>query len=77
MTTTFSTVRNILSRELLVPVRKLRSRQVLTSDVGLTAFELNALLYFIEEKYQLDLKSIKPDSTVQELVDSIDKTVNH
>jgi hypothetical protein len=77
MTTTFSTVRNILRRELLVPVRKLRSRQVLTSDVGLTAFELNALLYFIEEKYQFELKSIRPGSTVQELVDSIDKTVNH
>ena len=77
MTTTFSTVRNILSRELLVPARKLRSSQVLTSDVGLSAFELNALLYFIEEKYQFELKSIKPGSTVQELIDSIDQTLTH
>lgn len=70
MTNTLSSVRNILRRELLVPARKIKSRQILTSDVGLSAFELNALLYFIEEKYHVDLKAIKSTATVQELVDS-------
>ena len=72
MTNTLSTVKNILRRELLVPAKKIRSRQVLTSDVGLSAFELNALLYFIEEKYHMNLSGIQSDSTVQDLVDSID-----
>ncbi len=75
MTNTLSTVKNILRRELLVPARKIRSRQVLTSDVGLSAFELNALLYFIEEKYHVELNEIKSDTTVQELVDHIDHTI--
>jgi acyl carrier protein len=73
MTNTLSAVKHILSRELLVPARRIRSRQVLATDVGLSSFELNALLYFIEEKYHVELNSIKPDSTVQELVDSIDQ----
>ena len=64
MTNTLSTVKNILRRELLVPSRKIRSRQVLTSHVGLSAFELNALLYFIEEKYHVELNEIKSDSTI-------------
>jgi hypothetical protein len=73
MANTLSTVKHILSRELLIPARTLRSRQILTSDVGLSAFELNALLYFIEEKYHVELNTIKSDSTVQELVDRIDE----
>ncbi len=74
MTTTLSTVKHILRREFFVPARKIHPRQVLTSDVGLSEFELNALLYFIEEKYHVELKEIKSDSTVQELVDTIDHT---
>ena len=76
MTNTLSTVKHILRRELLVPSRKIRSRQVLTSDVGLSAFELNALLYFIEEKYHVDLEAIQSKSTVQDLVDRINQNVN-
>jgi len=75
MTTTLSSVKKILRRELLVPARKIRSRQVLTADVGLSEFEVNALLYFIELKYHVDLNIIKPTSTVQELVDSIDQNI--
>jgi len=62
MTTTLSTVKNILRREFFVPARKIRTRQVLTSDVGLSAFELNALLYFIEEKYHVELSEIKSNA---------------
>ena len=76
MTNTLSTVKHILRRELLVPSRKIRSRQVLTSDVGLSAFELNALLYFIEEKYHVDLEAIQSKSTVQDLVDRINQNAN-
>jgi acyl carrier protein len=76
MRNTLSTVKNILRRELLVPARKIESRQLLTSDVGLSAFELNALLYFVEEKYQVEIHSIQSDSTVQELVDSINQKIN-
>ncbi len=76
MRNTLSTVKNILRRELLVPARKIESRQLLTTDVGLSAFELNALLYFIEEKYHVEIQSIHSDSTVQELVDSIDLKIN-
>jgi hypothetical protein len=76
MRNTLSTVKGILSRELLVPARKIKSRQLLTSDVGLSAFELNALLYFVEEKYSVEIHSIQSDSTVQELVDSIDQKIN-
>ncbi len=76
MTTTLTTVRNILRRQLLVPASKIRSRQVLTSDVGLSPFELNALLYFIEEKYHVELNTIQSDATVQELVDQIDQTIS-
>ena len=75
MTTTLTTVKNILRKEFFVPARKIRSRQILSSDVGLSDFELNALLYFIEEKYQVELSEIKSDSTVQELVDTIDHTL--
>lgn len=75
MTNTLSTVKYILRREFFVPARKIRSRQVLTSDVGLSAFELNALLYFIEEKYHVELAEIKSNTTVQELVDNIDHTL--
>ena len=76
MTNTLSTVKHILRRELLVPSRKIMSRQVLTSDVGLSAFELNALLYFIEEKYHVDLEAIQSKSTVQDLVDRINQNAN-
>ena len=76
MKNTLSTVKNILRRDLLVPARKIESRQLLTTDVGLSAFELNALLYFIEEKYHVEIHSIQSDSTVQELVDSIDQKIN-
>lgn len=75
MKNTLSTVKNILRRDLLVPARKIESRQLLTTDVGLSAFELNALLYFIEEKYHVEIHSIQSDSTVQELVDSIDQKI--
>lgn len=75
MSNTLSTVRTILRREFFVPVRKVRTRQVLTTDVGLTDFELNALLYFIEEQYHVDLDTVKHDATVQDLVDSIDHTI--
>jgi acyl carrier protein len=75
MTNTLSTVKHILRREFFVPARKIRTRQVLTADVGLSAFELNALLYFIEEKYHVELAEIKSDTTVQELVDNIDHTL--
>ena len=76
MRNTLATVKNILRRELLVPARKIESRQLLTTDVGLSAFELNALLYFVEEKYQVEIHSIQSNSTVQELVDSIEKKIN-
>lgn len=76
MRNTLATVKNILRRELLVPARKIESRQLLIRDVGLSAFELNALLYFVEEKYQVEIHSIQSNSTVQELVDSIDKKIN-
>ncbi len=76
MRNTLFTVKSILRRELLVPARKIESRQLLTSDVGLSAFELNALLYFVEEKYHVEIHSIQVDSTVQELVDSIDQKIN-
>jgi len=75
MKNTLSTVKNILRRDLLVPARKIESRQLLTADVGLSAFELNALLYFIEEKYHVEIHSIQSDSTIQELVDSIDQEI--
>ncbi len=75
MKNTLSTVKNILRRELLVPARKIEARQLLTSDVGLSAFELNALLYFVEEKYHVEIHSIQSNSTVQELVDSIDQKI--
>ena len=75
MRNTLSTVKNILRRDLLVPARKIESRQLLTTDVGLSAFELNALLYFVEEKYHVEIQSIQSNSTVQELVDSIDQKV--
>lgn len=75
MKNTLSTVKNILRRDLLVPARKIESRQLLTTDVGLSAFELNALLYFVEEKYHVEIQSIQSNSTVQELVDSIDQKV--
>ncbi|MEO7991033.1 MAG: hypothetical protein ABI663_15905 [Chryseolinea sp.] len=76
MRNTLSTVKNILRRDLLVPARKIESRQLLTTDVGLSAFELNALLYFVEEKYHVEIQSIQSNSTVQELVDSIDQKIN-
>ena len=76
MRNTLSTVKNILRRELLVPARKIESKQLLTSEVGLSAFELNALLYFVEEKYHVEIHSIQSDSTVQELVDSIEQKIN-
>ncbi len=75
MKNTLSAVKNILRRDLLVPARKIESRQLLTTDVGLSAFELNALLYFVEEKYHVEIQSIQSNSTVQELVDSIDQKV--
>ncbi len=75
MKNTLSTVKNILRRDLLVPARKIESRQLLTTDVGLSAFELNALLYFVEEKYHVDIQSIQLNSNVQELVDSIDQKI--
>jgi acyl carrier protein len=75
MKNTLSTVKNILRRDLLVSARKIESRQLLTTDVGLSAFELNALLYFIEEKYHVEIHSIQSNSTVQELVDSIDQKI--
>lgn len=75
MKNTLSTVKNILRRELLVPARKIESRQLLTSDVGLSAFELNALLYFVEEKYHVEIHTIQSNSTVQELVDSINQKI--
>ena len=76
MRNTLSAVKNILRRDLLVPARKIESRQLLTTDVGLSAFELNALLYFVEEKYQVEIHSIQSNSTVQELVDSINQKIN-
>lgn len=76
MTNTLSTVKHILRNKLLVPVRKIRRRQLLTLEIGLSAFELNALLYFIEEKYRVDLNTFQPSSTLQELVDSIDNNLN-
>ena len=75
MKNTLSTVKNILRRDLLVSARKIDSRQLLTTDVGLSAFELNELLYFIEEKYHVEIHSIQSNSTVQELVDSIDQKI--
>ena len=75
MKNTLSAVKNILRRDLLVSARKIDSRQLLTTDVGLSAFELNALLYFIEEKYHVEIHSIQSNSTVQELVDSIDQKI--
>ena len=75
MKNTLSTVKSILRRELLVPARKVESRQLLSADVGLSAFELNALLYFVEEKYHVEIHSIQSNSTVQELVDSIDQKI--
>ncbi len=76
MKNTLSIIKNILRRDLLVPARKIESRQLLTTDVGLSAFELNALLYFVEEKYHVEIQSIQSSSTVQELVDSIDQKIN-
>jgi len=75
MKNTLSAVKNILRRDLLVSARKIESRQLLTTDVGLSAFELNALLYFVEEKYHVEIHSIQLNSTVQELVDSIDQKI--
>jgi len=75
MKNTLSAVKNILRRDLLVSARKIESRQLLTTDVGLSAFELNALLYFVEEKYHVEIHSIQSNSTVQELVDSIDQKI--
>lgn len=76
MSNTFSAVKHILRSKLLIPVRRIRSRQLLTSEIGLSAFELNTLLYFIEEKYRVDLHTFQPSATLQELVDSIDNNLN-
>ncbi len=61
-------VKNILRKELLIPVKKIKSHQVLTSDLGLSPSELNALLYFIEEKCKMRIVAIQPKIAVQELI---------
>ena len=67
-------VKNILRKELLIPVKKIKSQQVLTSDLGLSPSELNILLYFVEEKYKMRIVAIQPKITVQELIYNIEQT---
>ncbi len=72
MSSTYRTVQHILQKELLVPVKKIKSAQRFTSDLGLSTFELNVLLYFVEEKYQVNISNTQVDFTVKELITTIE-----
>ena len=72
MSNTYRTVQHILQKELLVPVNKIKSTQIFTSDLGLSTFEFNVLLYFVEEKYHVNIPSAKADITVRELIKTIE-----
>ena len=71
MRTSVATVENILRKELLVPVRHLQLNQVLTKSAGLSSFEWNVLLYYLEEKYHVQLNSISSNATVQDILNQV------
>jgi len=41
--------------------------------LGLSSFELNALLYYVEEKYKVRIPETGEPLTVQDLIQSIEK----
>lgn len=78
MSTTYRSVQAILRKQLLVPVSHFQSKQKLTSDLGLSPFELNALFYYVEEKYKMRIPEQGEPLTVQDLIYSIEqKNTDH
>ncbi len=78
MSTTYQSVQTILRNQLLVPVSRMQSKQKFTTDLGLSSFELNALLYYVEEKYKMVIHETGESLTVQDLIFSIEqKNTNH
>lgn len=73
MSTTYRSVQTILRKQLLVPVSRMQSTQKFTSDLGLSSFELNALLYYVEEKYKVQIPETGELLTVQDLIQSIEQ----
>lgn len=73
MSTTYRSVQTILRKQLLVPVSRMQSKQKFTSDLGLSSFELNALLYYVEEKYKVRIPETGEPLTVQDLIQSIEQ----
>ncbi len=68
MKTSVAIVEYILRKELLVPVKRLRLDQALATSAELSSFEWNALLYYLEEKYDVQLNSISSTATVQDIL---------
>ncbi len=78
MSATYRSVQTILRKQLLVPVSRMQSRQKFTSDLGLSPFEVNALLYYVEEKYKVRIPETGEPLTVQDLIHSIEqKNTDH
>lgn len=73
MSATYRSVQTILRKQLLVPVSRMQSKQKFTSDLGLSPFELNALLYYVEEKYKVQIPETGEPLTVQDLIKSIEQ----
>jgi acyl carrier protein len=78
MSATYRSVQTILRKQLLVPVTRIQSKQKFISDLGLSSFELNALLYYVEEKYKVRILETGEPLTVQELIHTIEqKNTDH
>lgn len=69
-----NTVHQILNKELLIPVSRIKAQQILTTDLGLSTSELNVLFYFLEEKFKIKIDPVQPKLTVQQLINTIECT---